>query len=116
MTPEQQKIVIAKACGWVEGDPRFEYNVMSRIWWKYGSYYRYDDLPDYLNDLNAMHEAYRSLNINQKTKFVEVLADTMLDYQCMDFTVNPFMCAELCNANAAQRAEAFLKTLNLLPD
>jgi hypothetical protein len=65
-----------------------------------GSQVHWDDIPDYLNDLNAMHEAEKSFP--HPSDF----------YQ--------FILSEVCGggnriyrATAAQRAEAFLKTLNL---
>jgi hypothetical protein len=71
-------------------------------------------LPDYLNDLNAMHAAWHTLDSRHK-RFAfhehlrrKVLADgghkasTSADVEC---------CCE--NATAAQRAEAFLRCLNL---
>jgi hypothetical protein len=51
--PEAQRIAIAKACEWrLEG-----------IWWAHSSHPNrtIECCPDYLNDLNAMHEAFRHL-------------------------------------------------------
>ncbi len=48
-------------------------------------------LPDYLNDLNAMHEAEKVLQGEQLTEYVERWVEW--------------------NSTAAQRAEAFLRTL-----
>jgi hypothetical protein len=59
------------------------------------SYY----LPDYLNDLNAMHEAEKVLDYNQLRE--------MEDSVSFQFAVYPF------HATAPQRAEAFLRTLEL---
>lgn len=58
-------------------------------------------LPDYLSDLNAMHEAEKILNTNQAADYCELL--------------RPIICGcwRLVHATAAQRAEAFLKTLGL---
>lgn len=57
-----------------------------------------DPLPDYLNDLNAMHEAEEVLNFDQMDDY---------DVQLARITMRRF------RANARQRAEAFLRTLNL---
>ena len=54
----------------------------------------YLNMPDYLNDLNAMHEAEKVLNDHQWDDYICQLGHAM-------------------GATAAQRAEAFLKTLNL---
>ncbi len=57
-----------------------------------------DQLPDYLGDLNAMHEAEKVLTGIQLAEY-SIWLQKIEDY---DFL-----------ATAAQRAEAFLKTLGL---
>mgnify|MGYP003453876204 CR=1 FL=1 len=90
MTPEQQRMAIAEACGWkmveqdVAGHPDNPF---------------FSTIPDYLNDLNAMHEA-------EKLRIIGTEHES--DY-CMYLYEN----AHQCFATAAQRTEAFLKTLNL---
>ena len=59
-------------------------------------------LPDYLNDLNAMHSAELTLSDKHAITF-RCIATQM----GVDRNYDPFI------SNAAQRAEAFLKTLNL---
>ena len=59
MSPEAQRIAIAKACGWV---PELWSEGRYTRWFKDGKYAyqpNHDDreLPDYCADLNAMHEA-----------------------------------------------------------
>jgi hypothetical protein len=85
MTREQQRIAIAEACGWKTGyrDPE-----------------AWHPLPDYLNDLNAMHEAEKAMNNNDWWKFVEHLTNI-----CGGGT------ALGISATASQRAEAFLRTI-----
>lgn len=109
MIPEAQRIAIAKACGW-------------KIWASYddGSIFydspenysggnilaRYPDLdgsnklPDYLNDLNAMHEAEKKLTTDELWDYCDLLDGLNGGHI----------------ATAAQRAEAFLRTLNLWTD
>jgi hypothetical protein len=59
-----------------------------------------NDVPDYLSDLNAMHEAEKVLTLEQKSVY------------CLELNKLIYgMCA-----TAAQRAEAFLKTLGLWED
>ncbi|CAB4165051.1 hypothetical protein UFOVP817_29 [uncultured Caudovirales phage] len=66
-----------------------------------------DPLPDYLNDLNAMHEAEKSLSDgNAYWEFIRHL------HEIAKRDSLPFI-ADRANATAAQRAKAFLKTLNL---
>lgn len=57
--------------------------------------------PDYLKDLNAMHEAEKVLNDDQWSTYADLLR-----LECGH-------CFRLAAATAKQRAEAFLKTLNL---
>jgi hypothetical protein len=107
MSPEQQRIAIAEACGWqynIEGiyeswfDPAgSEWQVMHR-WQTYKD--GTDILPDYLADLNAMHGAEKMLESNQEQSYFELLHDIAGNLK-------------FYRATAAQRAEAFLKTLNL---
>lgn len=68
------------------------------------------DPPDYLNDLNAMHEAEKNLKSKQKVDYWNWLDK---------FVGNPptdniyLVWGDATFATAAQRAEAFLRTLNL---
>jgi len=97
MTPEQQRIAIAEACGWKPcarcNDPECSYNIT----------------PDYPGDLNAMHAAEQSLNYRQAMEYVRELEQKCWDRdgEANDGTLS------LVRATAAQRAEAFLRTLNL---
>ncbi len=103
MKPEQQRIKIAEACGWTlceyvesiglaKGFPPLN-NPPS-----YGTYENgIAELPDYPNDLNAMHEAEKVLDYNQLRE--------MEDSVSFQFAVYPF------HATASQRAEAFLRTI-----
>jgi len=59
-------------------------------------------LPDYPNDLNAMHEAEKVLTAEQRRSYVNRI-----------FNLPVSECESNTFATAAQRAEAFLRTLNL---
>ena len=110
MSPEQQTIAIAEACGW-----ELKSNGLSPMWsWQNESlthrikWVAHKEmasqgvLPDYINDLNAMHEAENVLTNEQWWLFVEFLTEIRGGG------------VSLCiSATAAQRAEAFLKALNL---
>lgn len=93
MTPEQQRIAIAKACGTLR--------------WTWLDKH-YPDCPHYPDDLNAMHEAVAVLTPDQYRRFHAILCD---------MTHNEWMASEECHARhvneatAAQRAEAFLRTI-----
>ena len=57
MTPEAQRIAIAEACGW---NGIANYHNGGPLWGK-SALGLLNAIPDYLNDLNAMHEALRAL-------------------------------------------------------
>lgn len=100
MTPEQQRIAIAEACGW-KWHSKMKGSI--KVWDNGLDYVFYDsELPDYLNDLNAMHDAENVLTNEQWWLFVKFLTE-----------IRGGGTALCISANAAQRAEAFLKTLNL---
>jgi hypothetical protein len=96
MTNEQINIAIAEACGWTDcsnidgtlcGLPIGVTSLKGR----------YDIIPDYCNDLNAMHEAENILdydNLREMEKNILFI-----------FAVIPL------RATAAQHAKAFLKTI-----
>jgi hypothetical protein len=108
MTTEQQRIKIAEACGYgniekviirnvtFQGDDR-ELGIWSDKGW----------IPDYPNDLNAMHEAEIAADLYSYPRRERYLG-RLQDIINAEGTERPFMCA-----TAAQRAEAFLKTLGL---
>lgn len=96
MTPEQQRITIAKACGWLQSR-----TCHWEGWWylKKGNRTYQQRPPDYLNDLNAMHEAEGELN---RGSGYHETGGYGLYLVALDHDVS---------ATAAQRAEAFLRTI-----
>ncbi len=88
MTDEQINIAIAEHCGWTNIGPYYR--------WRNVEGFR-EPLPDYRNDLNAMHEAEKHLN----TKALwETYKEHMLNW----------MTEPVC-ATARQKSEAFLRTV-----
>lgn len=69
-------------------------------------------LPDYCNNLNAMHEAEKVLTEKQWNKYVVVLARTIANQFDPNVKVS-VPTNVLIAATAEQRAEALLRTLNL---
>jgi len=111
MTEEQQRIAIAEACGWTKCEHFASINLSKGIPPannppKYGTYENGTaQLPDYPNNLNAMHEAERTMGDPQLwAEYQSYLSDVMGHL------------GWIYHATAAQRAEAFLKTLNLWTD
>lgn len=103
MTEQEMRIAIAEACGWKRKGYKMWTNPAD-LSWEYAS-----GLPDYLNDLNAMHEAEKVLDQNQKNRYLNILHEICLpeDYDELDDDFG------WCTATARQRAEAFMETLNL---
>jgi len=86
MTPAAQRIAVA--CGWTD---------TQIIDGKYGQ----SEVPDYLADLNAMHEAEKMLKGGMRSKYDAEL--TLICSQDYNF---------IWESTASQRAEAFLRTID----
>ena len=101
MKPEAQRIAIATACGWREFLNEGLYG-----WKTEDENENAQPVPDYLNDLNAMHEAEHKLFKTHDAMGVSVYYHTLVS-MCEN---NPALAVQ---STAAQRAESFLRTLNL---
>lgn len=110
MNPEQQRIAIAEACGWTAREDIENFwravdasgNMTHELWmsernvWSAG-------IPDFLHDLNAMHEAEKVLRIPSGNASDSTAADKMHKYvELLGYAID---------ATATQRAEAFLRTI-----
>jgi hypothetical protein len=131
MTPEEQRIAIAEACGW-----KWYRRPATGVWaakpmrtlyhpqiapeyvatlqpadmterecnpvfiWREGL------IPDYLNDLNAMHEAEKTLDGMAAWRFTQVLWTVIQPDKFANYELE-----RVVMANASQRAEAFLRTI-----
>ena len=115
MTPEAQRIAIAEACGWTWSDgeePCYGGSYKQAGWTSpTGEFYGGEwtckssslGLPDYITDLNAMHEAEKVLTDDQFSHYGWTMLQSEPNIECRRYL----------SATAAQRAEAFLRTLNL---
>ena len=104
MTPEQQRIAIAVACGYKDVAIRLTEGTI-KVMTGFKNFPFDEEVPDYLNDLNAMHEAEKILNHVKAAEYARMLTSTA--WQSEQPVFAPM------TATAAQRAEAFLRTLNL---
>lgn len=103
MNPEAQRIAIAEACG------ATVYRVKISKYNPKGLRTRtLCMLPDYLNDLNAMHEAEKELREPQVMAYILKLRDIV---ERIDDTGENGIEMTLIHLTAAQRAEAFLRTI-----
>jgi len=121
MTPEQKRIAIAKACGWKKISiplcgPRWASPIRVKANDFYSSLRDCEPLPDYLNDLNAMRDAFLTLpegvHVTYGRKLQDIMGECLVGYVPSypeDFTA----IARMANASAEQLADAFIQTLNL---
>ena len=104
MKPEAQRIAIAEACEKIPAG--FSHHTLAGF---------ASLLPDYLNSLDAMHEAENVRIIPlDSSAFYDAIQEIMgrdlgLDIICRGTGFSGW----IAHATAAQRAEALLKTLNL---
>lgn len=129
MSPEAQRIAIAEACGWhVHGKP-------TPLLWLGNSpetlkaYVpdlnmgpQVDRVPDYLNDLNAMNEVEKTLmaddaKYSQRNFYAAHLGSITLNDNARGWEpLSNDDCFPILHATAAQRAEAFLRTIGKWTD
>ena len=111
MNNEKQRIAIAEACGNKPHTP----GALGVLRWISAEYETgdlgngvvyLDELPDYLNDLNAMHEAEKVLHgqLNLWWNYMDALENSSVEF-------NPLGRGSHIHATAEQRAEAFLRTI-----
>jgi hypothetical protein len=109
MNKEKQRIAIAEACGWKMHDHPDAMKLkqgwtMPEKWCinPKGVLRFNHHRPDYLNDLNAIHEAEKVLNNVQRERYRTELVYSQAGRDVF--------------ATAAQRAEAFLRTIGKWED
>ena len=103
MTPEAQRIAIAEACGWTDVHLQDDGHLYGK---PPKEHYYSPNVPSYLSDLNAMHEAEKVLTDDQLWMYRRKLSCLFADHTDDGYLKAIF-------ATAAQRAEAFGLTLNL---
>ena len=107
MTPEAQRIAIAEACSW---RCTASFKEAFACWVRPdGMDHQTEWLPDYLNDLNAMHEAEMSQVDIEEGRFIVLFREYLHTILGHDGSL-------AIHATAAQRAEAFLRSLGKWED
>jgi hypothetical protein len=106
MSPEAQRIAIAEACGWTEISDWKAAGING----KHPTEPWVEVIPDYLNDLNAMHEAEEVMTEMQRIDYSNHLYDLACEHQKVTEKWR------YLSMTAAQRAEAFLRTLDKWED
>ena len=140
MNEQEQRIAIAKACGWKKiitlnlpiygawgnsfpsshrdtsvGIAPFDVSKYPREEKFYGENVIRVRLPDYLNDLNAIYEAENILFEKNDWRIIRTYFDLLSPNIHKDDSMDEDDW-KLCHATAKQRAEAFLRTLGLWKD
>jgi len=111
MTPEQQRIAIAQFCGWSNIHQAENGDGNTLMGWWNGPPKTTLVIPNYLSDLNAMREAEHILFSS-----TEPLWDAFVEHLYNLGYRGSSAAKYAIHATAAQRAEAFLRTLNLWVD
>lgn len=110
LTPEEQLIKVAELCGWtlIGSDNVVPWHTDIAGLPPNGNGNARISIPDYLNDLNAIHKAEASLADDRK--LWNRYEDELVKICCRDDRKPIFMCGEVYHfhATAAQRAEAFV--------
>lgn len=106
MTNRKINKAIAEHLGWKELSFSYCKQIIgNRPFFKNGKIVSYtvdQYVPDYCNDLNAMHDAENTLNDDQQYEYAYVLDDLIKNRSC-EF--------DLIHASARMRAEAFVRTI-----
>ena len=114
MTPEEQITAIALAIGYTYEDRVMLYDgeeIKFRLWrTPNGGGMARSWPPNYPKDLNAMHTAWLKLSPSEKERFESELYSIVIGWSAYN---NNDDAGWITNATAAQRAEAFLRTLDL---
>ena len=110
MSPEEQRIAIAKAVGWKAIDGVRHIDPDSKIWLRPGDngddYHTHRRLPDYLHSLDACHEMEKGLTGAECLEYEKHL--NAATKHMKHITAFPMI-----HATAAQKCEAFLRAKNL---
>jgi len=109
MSDEQINISIAEACGWKSIGRAWVKRVIIQDAWESPSG-EIRTLRNYCNDLNAMHEAVKTLQQNLKPRYFSCLCTVVSGA----ISLNGYSAA--IEATSRQRAEAFLKTIGKWED
>jgi len=120
MDEKLQRITIAKTTGWTSklvpptpDGPENPYGEFQHTWWC-NPQGKYTTLPDYLNDLNAMHEAEKSLFFKESLArkiFGGYLVSIVKGNLGQAYNPSKEDWINSQSATASQRAEAFLRTI-----
>lgn len=119
MDDQELNIAIAETCGWqiLVSNP-YEWVVINPegldVGWSSTCEPIATSIPDYCNDLNAMHEAEVQLARGRQLDYAEALMDAVQAYPIgvvPDWNQARYALVAVAHATARQRAEAFYRIL-----
>ena len=117
MTPQKQRIAIAEACGW-KGPFQLEWlreygREGEDVWEMCGTNPEGEraPFPDYLNDLNAMHQVEKVIVPSSEYTLSSYMFELSKIVIPAGSTRRGLISEYIFHATAAQRAEAFLRTI-----
>jgi hypothetical protein len=109
LTQAEKRVKIAEACGWrYPGSMHLKTQAWNRWIPPKGAKGK---VPDYFRDLNACHEMEKTLTEKQSIDYEDRLRHAVIN-KGEPHNADPWD-FQVCHATAAQRAEAFGKTLGL---
>lgn len=108
MSPEKQRIAIAEACGY----ERIGFDDQQRMFGYANGVYVH--VPHFLTDLNAMHEAEKTLTKKQRETYFVKLGAVLVWTDEGDGDAPMYW--HHTHVTAARRAEAFLRTIGKWED
>jgi hypothetical protein len=108
MTDEEMRITIAEACGWIQTPPNRSWPTPFWTDPKSKVLRVFSELPDYLNDLNLMHEVEKGLSLAESIAYMQTLLEEDGEFLLAAWSQ--------VHASARQRARAFLRTIGKLSD
>ena len=111
MKPEQQQIAIAETCGYTQEEPWLN----GRECWGHKdspSHVGFEEIPDYLNDCNAMTNALTTMTEDQWAHYVKILSGETKEESLLPthyWQLDDVL--DIVKATTAAQAEAFLRTI-----
>ena len=107
MTPHEINLAIGKSLGFAQCPTAICQGFPPELCYRKDTYI--GELPDFYNSLDRMHEVERSFDEEQWLDYIRYLQEDVL--RCFGNLISSKIA--ICHSTSQQRAEAYLRTLNL---
>ena len=107
MTPHEINLAIGKSLGFEQCSTAMCQGFPPELCYRKDTYI--GELPDFYGSLDRMHEVERSLDEEQWLDYIRCLQEDVL--RCFGRLISSKIA--ICHSTSQQRAEAYLRTLNL---